>query len=165
MRDDPAHDLAVLQIEGRTLPSLALGDSSQVREGEIFLFTGFPLGAALGMVPVTHRAMISALTPIALPTANARELQARAIKQLAGSPYLIMQLDATAYPGNSGSPLYHPDTGEVMGVVNMVFVKGSQRDRPISAQRDQLCCARSAAESAVEVSSMSGMRFVATRLA
>jgi len=38
----------------------------------------------------------------------------------------VFQLDATAYPGNSGSPLYAPDTGEVVGVVNMVFVKGTK---------------------------------------
>jgi S1-C subfamily serine protease len=38
----------------------------------------------------------------------------------------VFQLDATAYPGNSGSPLYDPDTGEVLGVVNMVFVKGTK---------------------------------------
>jgi S1-C subfamily serine protease len=35
----------------------------------------------------------------------------------------VFQLDATAYPGNSGSPLYHPETAEVIGVINKVFVK------------------------------------------
>jgi S1-C subfamily serine protease len=35
-------------------------------------------------------------------------------------------LDATAYPGNSGSPLYIPETGEVVGVINKVFVKESR---------------------------------------
>ena len=38
----------------------------------------------------------------------------------------MFQLDATAYPGNSGSPVYDPATGEVIGVVNMVFVKGTK---------------------------------------
>lgn len=124
--EDPVRDLAVLQVEGLSLPSLEIGDSSQVREGETFLFTGFPLGAVLGIVPVTHRAMVSALTPIALPSGNARELQPRAIKQLTSSSYLVIQLDATAYPGNSGSPLYDPETGTVVGVVSMVFVKGTK---------------------------------------
>jgi S1-C subfamily serine protease len=36
----------------------------------------------------------------------------------------VYQLDGTAYPGSSGSPLYDGGTGEVVGVVNMVFVKG-----------------------------------------
>ena len=38
----------------------------------------------------------------------------------------IFQLDATAYPGNSGSLLYDPETGEVVGVINKVFVKESK---------------------------------------
>ena len=37
--------------------------------------------------------------------------------------YIVFQLDAIAYPGNSGSPLYDPETGEVYGIVNSVFVK------------------------------------------
>jgi S1-C subfamily serine protease len=38
----------------------------------------------------------------------------------------VFQLDGTAYPGNSGSPLYDPETGLVYGVINMVFVKGTK---------------------------------------
>jgi serine protease Do len=38
----------------------------------------------------------------------------------------VLQLDATAYPGNSGSPLYDEKRGEVVGIVNMVFVKGTK---------------------------------------
>ena len=39
-----------------------------------------------------------------------------------------MQLDATAYPGNSGSPLYDPASGKVVGVLNMVLVKESREN-------------------------------------
>ena len=39
---------------------------------------------------------------------------------------LIYQLDAIAYPGNSGSPLYDPQTGEVIGVINKVLVKDTK---------------------------------------
>ena len=46
------------------------------------------------------------------------ELEPRAIKRLATSPYPVIQLDGTAYPGNSGSPLYDPDSGEVIGIIN-----------------------------------------------
>jgi len=28
-----------------------------------------------------------------------------------------------AYPGNSGSPLYSPDTGQVVGIINKVFIQ------------------------------------------
>ncbi len=38
----------------------------------------------------------------------------------------MFELDAIAYPGNSGSPVWHPDTGEVLGVVNSVYVKGAK---------------------------------------
>jgi S1-C subfamily serine protease len=37
--------------------------------------------------------------------------------------YSVFQLDATAYPGNSGSPLYDAETGDVIGIVSSVFVK------------------------------------------
>src|SRR6185295_12996198 len=45
---DSSHDLALLAIPGTPLPALRLGDSDQVREGELYLFTGFPIGAVLG---------------------------------------------------------------------------------------------------------------------
>jgi S1-C subfamily serine protease len=38
----------------------------------------------------------------------------------------VFQLDATAYPGNSGGPLFDPDSGEVLGVVNMGVIKGTK---------------------------------------
>ncbi len=38
----------------------------------------------------------------------------------------MLQLDGTAYPGNSGSPLYETENGEVVGIINMVFVKGTK---------------------------------------
>ena len=37
-----------------------------------------------------------------------------------------MQLDATAYPGNSGGPVLDAVTGEVVAVVNMVLTKGGR---------------------------------------
>jgi serine protease Do len=46
----------------------------------------------------------------------------------ADDPFTIFQLDATAYPGNSGSPLYDGETGEVIGVINSVFVKGAKEN-------------------------------------
>jgi S1-C subfamily serine protease len=123
---DPAHDVALLRMEGTPLPALRLRDSARVREGDMVLFTGFPIGTVLGPHPVTHRGMISAITPIAIPSAHSKGLTPQTIRRLAGGPFPVFQLDATAYPGNSGSPLYDPATGEVVGVVNMVFVKGSK---------------------------------------
>lgn len=124
---DKSHDTALLRISGAALPALALRDPEAVREGQTFAFTGFPIGSVLGFLsPVTHRAMISALTPIALPGGNSGQLSQQAIARLRSGVFQVFQLDATAYPGNSGSPLYDPETGEVVGIINMVFVKGSK---------------------------------------
>ena len=121
---DRQHDLAHLRLSGSPLPALRLGDASSAQEGQNLAFTGFPLGMVLGLNRVTHRAMLSAITPVVMPSMNSRGLDARAIVQLQRAPFRIFQLDGTAYPGNSGSPVYDPDTGEVLGVINMVFVKG-----------------------------------------
>lgn len=126
VRKEPAHDLAIIRVEGPPLPALEIGDSNNVREGQAIAFTGFPIGGALGFTPVTHRGIIAAKTPIALPGGNARQLNDKLIQQLKRGSFEIFQLDATAYPGNSGSPLYDPETGTVIGVINMVFVKGSK---------------------------------------
>ncbi len=121
---DREHDLAHLRLTGTPLPALRLGDSDSVAEGQELAFTGFPLGMLLGLYPATHRASVAAITPIVRPSLDARRLDARAIAQLQRSSFSIFQLDGTAYPGNSGSPVYDPATGSVLGVINAVFVKG-----------------------------------------
>lgn len=123
---DRQHDIAVLGFDGGKLPAVSLGESSLVREGQTYLFTGFPLGAVLGLYPVTHHAMVSAVSPVAIPSARADQLDPKLLKRLAAGAYSIFQLDATAYPGNSGSPLYDPESGVVIAVINMVFVKGTK---------------------------------------
>jgi S1-C subfamily serine protease len=123
---DRDHDLAVLRFEGAPIPALRLGDSSAVRDGQDIALTGFPLGATIGIVPVTHRGIVSAVTPVGQPLPSARQLEAQAVRRLAAGGYSVFQLDAVCYPGNSGSPVFNPDTGEVLGIVNMVFVKGSK---------------------------------------
>ena len=123
--DDTAHDISLLKISGAPLPAFKLGDSDRVREGEVYAFTGFPMGMILGFHPATHRGMISALTPVVEPQEAGQQLDSRLIKRLR-TPFDVFQLDATAYPGNSGSPLYHPETGEVVAILNMVFIKESK---------------------------------------
>jgi serine protease Do len=123
---DEGSDLALLELAGEPLPPLALHAPASVREGQQVLITGYPLGAVLGAFPVTHRGMISAITPIAIPQARAAQLAPAVIRRLSSGSFTVFQLDATAYPGNSGSPLYDPLTGEVFGIVNMVFVKSTK---------------------------------------
>jgi S1-C subfamily serine protease len=120
---DAAHDLALLRISGAPLRALGLRDSASVREGELFLFTGFPIGSVLGPYPATHRGMVAAITPIAIPSAGSSQLDARTVRQLARGAFPVFQLDATAFPGSSGSPLYDAETAEVVGIINMVLVR------------------------------------------
>ena len=123
---DPAHDLALLRIEGVALPALPLANAKGIREGQSIAFIGFPIGGVLGFKPVTHRGIISSITAIALPMPAARQLNEKAIKRLRSGSFDIYQLDATAYPGNSGGPVLDIETGEVVGVINMVLVKGTK---------------------------------------
>jgi S1-C subfamily serine protease len=124
---DTEHDVAVLALDGGALPAVELGDSSNVREGQAYAFTGFPIGMVLGMYPATHRALIATITPIAIPVNKMEALSAQRIKRLR-DPFAVFQLDATAYPGNSGSPLFHPQTGAVVGIVNQVLVKATKEN-------------------------------------
>jgi S1-C subfamily serine protease len=124
---DEDHDLCLLSFEAKALPPMALGDTSKVKEGEIYAFTGYPIGAVLGLYASTHRGMVSAVTPIAIPSNAIRPLDKKLANRLR-SPYTVFQLDATAYPGNSGSPLYDVKTGEVIGIINKVFVQGTKEN-------------------------------------
>lgn len=119
---DPDHDLALLEFTGPALPSLELGDNKLLREGEDIAFTGFPIGLVLGLNQVTHRGIISAVTPMVIPALSSKMLTAEQIKRVR-QPFNVYQLDATAYPGNSGSPVYESSSGVVIGVINSVFVK------------------------------------------
>lgn len=119
---DATHDLALLKFGGPAQPATVLGNETEIREGQEYAFTGFPIGAILGLYPVTHRGIISAITPVAIPVSSNKQLDVKMIRRLQ-EPYNVYQLDATAYPGNSGSPVYSIDTGHVIGVINKVFVQ------------------------------------------
>ena len=119
------HDIAVLKVHGAPLPAMKLADENFRREGSYVAFSGFPIGAVLGLYPVTHRGIIASITPTIIPVDNAQQISIKMLKMLR-NPYLVYQLDATAYPGNSGSALYDVDTGEVIGIINKVFVQESK---------------------------------------
>ncbi len=123
---DRNRDLAVLRIEGAPVAPLALGRAAYVPEGTEVALIGFPIGGALGYSPVTHRGIVSSVTAIAPPMASAQQLNPQAILRLREGSYDIYQLDATAYPGNSGGPLLSIETGEVIGVINSVVVRSSK---------------------------------------
>ena len=118
---DPVHDLAILKIQ-KSLPHLTLAGDEYNEPGQDIALTGFPIGAVLGLYPATHAGVIAGLTPDSTPARSSDQLTQTIIERLSQT-FLVYQLDATAYPGNSGSPLYLQDSGEVIGIINKVFVK------------------------------------------
>lgn len=106
---DPAHDLAVLQVEG-TVPArpLDLGDSNAVQVGQTVLAFGSPFG----LDGTLTQGIVSAR----------RDLPA-----MGGQVRGLIQTDATINPGNSGGPLVDAQ-GEVIGVNTAILSRsgGSQ---------------------------------------
>jgi len=121
--NDEEHDLAILKIDGAKLQPLYMDSGVVVEEGTAVAFTGLPIGAVLGLYPVTHTGIVSAITPIVVPARDSRELSAKQITILK-HPCFVYQLDAVAYPGNRGSPPYRVSNGVLTGITNKVFVKG-----------------------------------------
>jgi serine protease Do len=100
---DPNTDVAVLKIDAKGLPPVALGNSDDARVGNWVLAIGNPLGEGLtftvtsGIVSAKQRAL--------------NGLPGRA----AGSIQDFIQTDAAINPGNSGGPLVSV-RGEVIGI-------------------------------------------------
>ncbi|HLL19641.1 MAG TPA: serine protease [Rubrivivax sp.] len=126
VRVDRSRDLALLKVDGAALPALTMAPAGGVQEGLEVALVGFPIGGALGFAPVIHRGIVSSLTTIALPAPTAQQLPERTVARLREGAYSVYQLDATAYPGNSGGPLLDAKTGQVVGVINMVLVRSTR---------------------------------------
>lgn len=122
--EDPFHDLAILELEHKLVP-LPMAADGTLKEGHQVAFTGYPIGFVLGLNATTHTGIVSAIAPVILPSPHGSLIKGEMIKYLE-DPWDIIQLDAVAFPGNSGSPVYRIATGEVVGVINKVFVKGKK---------------------------------------
>ncbi len=96
-------DLAVLKVQKQNLPTLPLGNSDDVEQGQLVFAYGSPRGlensVSMGVVSATAR--------------QVRE----------EDPMIYIQTDAEINPGNSGGPLVNTD-GEVVGI-NTFIVSGS----------------------------------------
>ncbi len=97
---DAETDLAVLKITDSDLPFLQFGNSDDLRQGQLVMAFGSPLGlqnsVSLGVV-----------------SSVARQLRP-------DDPMIFIQTDAAINPGNSGGPLVDM-TGKLMGVNSLIF--------------------------------------------
>jgi serine protease Do len=93
-------DLAVLKIERSDLPHLDLGDSESLRQGELVLAFGNPLGLENSV----SMGIVSSV--------------ARQIKP--DDTMIYIQTDAPINPGNSGGPLVDTD-GRIIGINTFIF--------------------------------------------
>ena len=123
---DADADLATLDIAGPKMPALKLGPVTDAAAGTEVAIVGFPLGTATGLVAAIHRGVIAAITPSHLPAQTSAGLSPKAVQASRSRIIDLLQLDLTAYPGNSGSPLIDTASGAVVGVLNMGLVKGNR---------------------------------------
>ena len=79
----------------------------------------------LGLYPVTHQGIVSAIAPLAQPQISSKAITRDMLRSMRSASQAL-QLDATAYPGNSGSAVYLQDSGAVVGVLNSVLVKDTK---------------------------------------
>lgn len=99
-------DLSVCKINIKNLPYAKLGDSDNVRVGEIVYAIGNPIGFEF------QRTVTSGII-----SATSRTVR---IDENEKSTYMedLIQTDATINPGNSGGPLINPD-GNVIGITSV----------------------------------------------
>ncbi len=99
---DHDSDLAVIKIDEKNLPYLSFGDSDELKQGEIVLALGNPLGldnsVSMGVV-----------------SAVSRQIKPE-------DPMVYVQTDAPINPGNSGGPLVDTD-GQVVGVNTFILTQ------------------------------------------
>ena len=99
---DEDYDIAVIKIEATGLPAVTLGNSEELNVGDHVLAIGNPLGELTfsmsgGMVSSVNRTI-----------------------NVDGTPFNMIQTDASINPGNSGGPLLN-SYGEVVGIVSAKY--------------------------------------------
>jgi serine protease Do len=97
---DRESDLAVLKIEAKGLPFLQLGDSDALRQGQLVMAFGNPLG-------------LESSVSMGVVSSVARQIKP-------DDPMVYVQTDAPINPGNSGGPLIDSE-GRVMGINTFIL--------------------------------------------
>jgi len=91
---DERRDLAILQVDGLNLPTLALGNSDVLAIGEPLIIVGSPKG----LEGTVTAGILSSVRD-------------------SGDGFKVLQTDAAVNPGNSGGPVVN-NKGQVVGVVS-----------------------------------------------
>ena len=99
---DEDYDIAVIKVEAENLQPVTVGDSDTLNVGDHVRAVGNPLGELTfsmsgGMVSSVNRAI-----------------------NVSGTPFNMIQTDASINPGNSGGPLFN-SYGEVVGIVSAKY--------------------------------------------
>lgn len=97
---DKQTDVAVIKIDAKDLPTVQLGDSSQVRVGEPVVAIGSPYGFENTV------------------TAGIVSAKSRSLPDDTYVPFI--QTDVAVNPGNSGGPLFN-QRGEVIGINSQIY--------------------------------------------
>jgi serine protease Do len=97
---DKATDVAILKIDAKDLPTVAIGDPSQTRVGEWVLAIGQPFGFENSA------------------TAGIVSARSRSLPNEGYVPFI--QTDVAVNPGNSGGPLFNAK-GEVIGINSQIY--------------------------------------------
>jgi len=101
LASDETEDIALLRIEAADVPTLTLGNSNAVREGDNVVLVGAPLG----LEETISTGIVSAV----------RVIPERGVR--------VIQTTAAASPGSSGGPLLN-SKGEVVGLISFSMVQG-----------------------------------------
>ena len=97
---DRETDLAVLKIDATGLPFLQLGDSEALRQGQLVMAFGNPLG-------------LESSVSMGVVSSVARQIKSE-------DPMVYIQTDAPINPGNSGGPLIDSE-GRVVGINTFIL--------------------------------------------
>ena len=106
---DCEHDLAVLKIDGKNLPTLPLGNSSDLVLGQSVVAIGYALALEGG--PSVTTGIVSSLDRVVQvqdPNCDVCQNQSRTYSN-------VIQTDAAINHGNSGGPLLNLE-GQVVGI-------------------------------------------------